>query len=184
MHVLKWKNLFLIIQLCVSTSVWNCFTVRSWGSRRLSWRKLRWTWWVCQMFHITCAEGACHWEAVTSLYLYRRSLCSVYSRGNMSFLQRSWVVNWLRLFTETQLGKSKVGYLNLCTHISIDTLQINKTEFYCWCVSWIHSQVPNAFFLICPTEAEFVISLLHIAAIFDFTKDLQELILQEWAATF
>lgn len=35
------------------------------------------------------------------------------------------------------------------------------------------------FFLICPTEAEFVISLLYIAAIFDFTKDLQELILQE-----
>lgn len=40
------------------------------------------------------------------------------------------------------------------------------------------------FFLICPTEAEFVISLLYIAAIFDFTKDLQELILQEWAASF
>lgn len=37
---------------------------------------------------------------------------------------------------------------------------------------------------ICPTEAEFVISLLYIAAIFDFTKDLQELILQEWAASF
>lgn len=37
------------------------------------------------------------------------------------------------------------------------------------------------FLLICPTEAEFVISLLYIASIFDFTKDLQELILQEWA---
>lgn len=40
------------------------------------------------------------------------------------------------------------------------------------------------FLLICPTEAEFVISLLYIASIFDFTKDLQELILQEWAAGF
>lgn len=36
-----------------------------------------------------------------------------------------------------------------------------------------------SFSLVSPTEAEFVISLLHIAAIFDFTKDLQELILQE-----
>lgn len=30
------------------------------------------------------------------------------------------------------------------------------------------------------TEAEFVISLLNIAAIFDFTKELQDSILQEW----
>lgn len=33
-------------QLCASTSAWNCFTVRNWGSRRRSWRKPRWTWWV------------------------------------------------------------------------------------------------------------------------------------------
>lgn len=30
-----------------------------------------------------------------------------------------------------------------------------------------------------PTEAEFVVSLLNIAAIFDFTKDLQDFILHE-----
>lgn len=30
-------------------------------------------------------------------------------RVNMSFLQRSWVVNWLRLYTEMLQGKSKVG---------------------------------------------------------------------------
>lgn len=36
---------FFILRWCVSTSVWNCFTARSWGSRRSSWRKLRWIWW-------------------------------------------------------------------------------------------------------------------------------------------
>lgn len=30
-----------------------------------------------------------------------------------------------------------------------------------------------------PTEAEFVLSLLNIASIFEFAKDLQEVILQE-----
>uniref|UniRef100_A0A8C4EFZ9 UTP6 small subunit processome component n=1 Tax=Dicentrarchus labrax TaxID=13489 RepID=A0A8C4EFZ9_DICLA len=36
----------------------------------------------------------------------------------------------------------------------------------------------------CPTEAEFVISLLNIAAIFDFTKELQDFILQDLQANY
>lgn len=52
------------------------------------------------------------------------------------------------------------------------------------CILDTFSSTKWSFFLICATEAEFVISLLNIAAIFDFTKDLQDLIWQEWAAIF
>lgn len=32
--------------MCCSTSAWSCYTVRSWGSRRKSWKRLKLTLWV------------------------------------------------------------------------------------------------------------------------------------------
>lgn len=43
-------------------------------------------------------------------------------RVNMSFLQRSWAVNWLRLYTEMLQGKSKVGRRHYVFGLSVRTL--------------------------------------------------------------
>lgn len=75
-------------------------------------------------------------------------------RGTTSFLLRSWVLNWLRSFTETQRRKSKVRNFNIYIQFRWDiwisfVASWNKLRLFLWliCVFWISSAVPKALFL-------------------------------------
>lgn len=102
-------------QLCASTSAWNCFIVRNWGSRRWSWRRPRWTWWVHHKPNRKTtgkAKMSTRRQRTAQFLLstWIHNMLSTPFRGNTSFLLRSWVGNWLRSYTEMLQAKSTVGF--------------------------------------------------------------------------
>lgn len=136
---------------------------------------------------VNCAEGACHWGCASLFHIFQ---------GEYEFSPEILSGKLAEVVYRDAAGKIQgrefklllaLGHYRYLNFLSwLDEMRILFYELYCLtdCIIDTFSSTKCSFFLICPTEAEFVISLLYIAAIFDFTKDLQELILQEWAAGF
>lgn len=78
----------------------------------------------------------------------------------MSFLQRSWVGNWRRWFTETQLGKSKAGNLKFYTHINIETQVLSHFQSWPDEISfYFMNSIGDAYLMFSRTKCSFFLSV-------------------------
>lgn len=173
-------------QLCGSTSAWSCCIVRNWGSRSKRWRRLSWTWWVCHRSNTNSGKCKKSIHAHTEALAFYSILALLSFQGEYEFSPEILSAKLAEVVYRDATGKIKGRFLKCISN----SVQKHRRQKVCKKANERPSQndeqkgtdlvtLCSCSWPFCPTEAEFVISLLNIAAIFDFTKDLQDSILQE-----